>query len=56
MTLLFGNAGAIVLTTFGLLVGGLSLTGISAGVTLHTIGRGADGAPPFLLPARGRMP
>ncbi len=42
--LLFGNAGALVLTTFLLLLGVLSLTGISAGATLAVIGRGLRGA------------
>lgn len=38
-TLLFGDAGALVLTMLVLAVGVLSLTGISTGATLNTIGR-----------------
>ncbi len=49
LTLLFGNAGAIVLTTFGLLVGGLSLTGISAGTMLHTAARAGAFVSRYLL-------
>jgi S-DNA-T family DNA segregation ATPase FtsK/SpoIIIE len=43
-TLLFGSAGALVLTSLLLLVGVLSLTGISAGTTLRAIGRGGKWA------------
>ena len=39
LTLLFGSAGALVLTSMLLLVGVLSLTGISTGTTLNAIGR-----------------
>ncbi|MEO1934330.1 MAG: DNA translocase FtsK 4TM domain-containing protein [Myxococcales bacterium] len=40
LTLLFGSAGALVLTSMFLLVSVLSLTGISTGTTLSAIGRG----------------
>jgi S-DNA-T family DNA segregation ATPase FtsK/SpoIIIE len=40
-TLLFGSAGAFLLTTLLLLVGLLSLTGISTGATLGALGRAA---------------
>ena len=41
LTLLFGSGGALVLTSMVLLVGVLSLTGISTGTTLSAIGRAA---------------
>ena len=44
LTLLFGNAGALVLTSLLLMVGVLSLTGISTGTTLTAIGQGATWA------------
>jgi S-DNA-T family DNA segregation ATPase FtsK/SpoIIIE len=44
LTLLFGSAGALVLTSMFLLVGVLSLTGISTGTTLGAIGRGLSWA------------
>ena len=44
LTLLFGSAGALVLTSMFLLVGVLSLTGISTGTTLGVIGRGLSWA------------
>lgn len=44
LTLLFGSAGALVLTSMLLIVGVLSLTGISTGTTLAAVGRAASWA------------
>ena len=41
LTLLFGTAGALVLTGLGLAVGVLSLTGVSSGAVLGALGRAA---------------
>ncbi len=49
LTLLFGSAGALVLTSMLLLVGLLSLTGISTGTTLGAIGRAGAWAGGWLL-------
>jgi DNA segregation ATPase FtsK/SpoIIIE-like protein len=40
LTLLFGRAGALVLTLLGLMVGGLSLSGVSTGAMLQALARG----------------
>lgn len=48
-TLLFGSAGALVLTSLLLVVGVLSLTGISAGTTLTALGRAGAWAGSWLL-------
>jgi hypothetical protein len=48
-TLLFGSAGALVLNSFLLALGVLSLTGISTGTTLGAIGRGGAWAAGWAL-------
>lgn len=49
LTLLFGNAGALVLTSLFLVVSVLSLTGISTGTTLTAIGQGATWTLGYLM-------